>query len=139
MDPSAYNYNSAATVNESCIAVALGCIDPNAYNFDPQANTDNSTCINKVFGCTDSSALNFDPGANTEDGNCIERIVGCATDRHALNYNELANDAATCFPKKVGCMDSDAFNYDSSANTEAGYAHILSLTATGGSKVSNPL
>ena len=51
-------------------AVVLGCIDSNAINYDPNANTDDGTCIDRVFGCIDVNAYNYDNLANTDDGTC---------------------------------------------------------------------
>lgn len=55
-DPTASNYNSAATVNDgSCTyigpalpAVIAGCTDPNATNYDSTATVDNGTCTYPV-------------------------------------------------------------------------------------------
>ncbi|MDC0249722.1 hypothetical protein OAK24_02480, partial [Flavobacteriales bacterium] len=47
-----------------------------------------------IMGCTDSQAYNYDPNANTDDGSCG---IGCM-DVNAINYNSLAtvNDSAAC-------------------------------------------
>ena len=39
----------------------LGCIDPNASNYDSGANTDNGTCEYFVVGCMDAVAPYFNP------------------------------------------------------------------------------
>ena len=36
-----------------------GCTDPTAFNYDSLANVDDGSCI-PVLGCTDVNALNFD-------------------------------------------------------------------------------
>ena len=41
--------------------LALGCTDPAAVNYDPEATLDNNTC--QVFGCTDPLACNYDSTA----------------------------------------------------------------------------
>jgi uncharacterized protein (TIGR02145 family) len=46
----------------------VGCTDPEAENFDPEAFYDNGSCI--IFGCTDPMAYNFDPIAAGDDGSC---------------------------------------------------------------------
>jgi hypothetical protein len=48
-----------------------GCMDPSAYNYNSYATVDNKTCIPKIFGCIDSTACNFDSTANTNDESCI--------------------------------------------------------------------
>ena len=53
--------------------VILGCTDPLANNFNPDATVDDGTCdyTGQISGCTDPSAINFDPEALIEDCNCI--------------------------------------------------------------------
>ena len=36
-DPTAFNYNDAATDPGECIPVVFGCTDPTQYNYDPSA------------------------------------------------------------------------------------------------------
>lgn len=49
-----------------------GCMDPTALNYNPAATVDNGTCIfnNKRVGCTDIKAKNYDPDAEVDDGTC---------------------------------------------------------------------
>ena len=48
-----------------------GCMDPIAFNYDPEANVSDSSCIPKIYGCTDSLASNYNPNANImTDGSC---------------------------------------------------------------------
>lgn len=60
---SSSNYSSAPSY-------ILGCMDPNALNYNPSANRDDGKCISKKFGCTDASAINYDLSANLDDGLC---------------------------------------------------------------------
>lgn len=99
-DPDALNYNPDATLNDgSCIYNQLvGCTDPLACNFNEQALVDNGTCeYATCAGCTDEEAVNYDPTATIDDGSCsFEDILGC-TDNDALNYNPIANvDDGSC-------------------------------------------
>jgi hypothetical protein len=48
----------------------LGCLDPLALNFDPNATVSDSTCIYPNYGCTDLLANNYDPLSNIDDGSC---------------------------------------------------------------------
>ena len=80
------------------IPVVLGCMDPTAFNYDPEANHESGDCIPVVFGCLDYLAFNFDSslGANTDDGSCIDRVFGC-THTMGVNYNAAANtDDGSC-------------------------------------------
>ena len=64
-------------------------MNPQAFNYDPSANTDNASCVAVVDGCTDATAFNYNPNANTDDNHVLHK-----------------------------CMNPQAFNYDPSANTD---------------------
>ena len=50
----------------------LGCTDPNATNYDPNANVDDGSCTyGPVYGCTDPNATNYNPNATIDDGSCV--------------------------------------------------------------------
>ena len=120
-DPDAYNYDPVAnTDNGICAPVIYGCTDQNAYNYDPTANTNNGICIPIIEGCTIPEASNFDQNANTNNGNCVFEILGC-TDPDAFNYQESANtDDGSCEEVIFGCTDPSAFNFDVLANVSDG-------------------
>ena len=134
----------------------FGCMDPSAYNYNSAANTDDGSCEDVVEGCTDVSAFNFSPTANVNDGTCIAVVNGCIDNGSeisgsgqvndldgdglpAFNYNPLANtDDETCVAIVNGCIDNgsevsgsgqvndfdgdglSAFNYNPLANTDDG-------------------
>ena len=122
MDSSACNFNPTATIqtaNDICIYPiegytcngectndsdgdgicdeneAVGCTDPSAINYDPEADFGDGSCI--YTGCTDSSAVNYDPDANFDDGSC--EYPGC-TDPNALNFDPMAtiDDGSCVYP-----------------------------------------
>jgi hypothetical protein len=107
-----FNYDPLAnTDNGTCIPIVYGCTDPDAFNYDINANvnqvsaTDQSNpCIPKIYGCTDSTAINYDSLANTDNGSCITAVPGC-TDPNAYNFDPNANvpDSATCL-YDAGCI-----------------------------------
>ena len=56
---------------------SLGCTDPNASNYNPNAFADDGSCIYDVeSGCTDAEALNYNPNAIEDDGSC-EYPIDC--------------------------------------------------------------
>ena len=69
-DPTAYNYNSMATIDDGTCCFIAGCMDPTASNYNSNACHNDSSCIPWVYGCTDPSACNYDPLATQDDGTC---------------------------------------------------------------------
>ena len=51
-------------------ASVSGCTDPTAFNYDPLATIDDGSCC-FVSGCTDPTASNYDPTACHDDGSCV--------------------------------------------------------------------
>ena len=51
---------------------AQGCTDPNALNYDPNAEVDDGSCSYPppVRGCTDPTAENYNSNAEEDDGSC---------------------------------------------------------------------
>lgn len=118
-DPIAINFNPDANVdNGSCEYDILGCTDPDADNYNADATVEDGSCI--FLGCTDSAADNYDPSANVDDGSCIYYIYGC-TDPTAINYDSSANiDDGSCLYNTYGCIDPIAINYDPDATVDDG-------------------
>jgi len=59
------------TPNINCNPI-LGCTDPNANNYNANANIDDGSCVypEPVYGCTDPVASNYNPSATVDDGSC---------------------------------------------------------------------
>jgi hypothetical protein len=96
------------------IIEVYGCMNPIAFNFNPNATIDNDSCILPIFGCIDPLAQNYNSGADTDDGSCL--YPGC-TDPFAFNYDITANiDDGSCIAVVYGCTDPTAFNYYAGAN-----------------------
>ncbi len=116
-----------------------GCTDPEATNFNDQAQEDNGSC---EYLC-DAYDLFFPQVANTFCDQCCAGIQsninsgiceccpedhcvdGC-TDSSAFNYNTDANsDDGSCIPVVEGCTDSTAGNFEENANTDNGSCWFL--------------
>ena len=115
-------YNSAANIVEesNCLTIIVdGCIDSDAFNFNPLAHEDDGTCIDTVLGCIEPNAFNFNMLANTDDGSCEANLEGC-TDSTSFNYNPLANiNDNSCVGEILGCTDTGFVEYDTQANTDS--------------------
>lgn len=48
----------------------VGCMDPDALNFDPNATSPGACDYPVVEGCTDPTSTNYNPEANLDDGSC---------------------------------------------------------------------
>ena len=117
-NPDAENYNLEANVEDnSCIIYA--CTNPDAENYNLEATNDDDSCI--IFGCTNLNAENYNLEANVEDNSCV--IYGCLISFFP-NYNPLAtNDDGSCDMSSsdiYGCTDSQYVEYNPVANIDNG-------------------
>ena len=119
--------------------IVLGCLDPNASNYNRSANINDGSCTYpptnppRIRGCTDRGAINFNPYASENDGTCRYRdpeappalppvpVYGC-TDPDATNYLPTAtvNTGCTYPPRIQGCTNPSATNYNSAAEIDDG-------------------
>ena len=103
----------------------LGCTDPSAKNYNPNATTDDGSCEYKpvISGCMNPEAVNYNPEATIDDGSCIIApiVYGC-TNPKAINYNPNAtDDDGTCqLALTYGCTDPEAMNYDPTVDIDDG-------------------
>jgi hypothetical protein len=124
-DPSASNFNPAATVDDgSCVATVLGCTAPAACNYDPEANVEDGSCEfpAQYYTCDDECVLDDDG-----DGVCNPlELSGCQDDT-ACNYDESATDPGTCFYPDEGynCDGSPLCLEDLNANGAIDVGDVL--------------
>ena len=84
-----------------------------------------------VRGCTQPAALNYNPRANANGTGldaksarayaCVPRKHGCVN-RSASNFNRSANVdtvPSSCVMRRYGCTERAAYNFDSRANTKS--------------------
>jgi N-acetylneuraminic acid mutarotase len=64
-DALAYNYSNLAISDDGSCCYISGCTDPLSLNYDSFSCYDDGSCIAPILGCTNPSATNFDPNANT--------------------------------------------------------------------------
>ena len=97
-----------------------GCTNPNAENYNPDANNDDGSCV--ATGCTYPGADNYDAVNTAEDGSCI--FSGC-TDATADNYIPYANnDDGSCVFEP--CAGGDC-PLDTNGDGEIGSADLLAF------------
>ena len=124
-DPSASNFNPAATVDDgSCVATVLGCTAPASCNYDPEANVEDGSCEfpAQYYTCDDECVLDDDG-----DGVCNPlELSGCQDDT-ACNYDESATDPGTCFYPDEGynCDGSPLCLEDLNANGAIDVGDVL--------------
>ena len=105
-----------------------GCTDPEAYEFNPDANVDDGSCTYPNYGaCTDESALNYDADADWDDGSCEYECIcaeiydpvcadgvvysnACEAECAGV-VNYISGDCVV-----TGCMDDTANNFNVDAN-----------------------
>ena len=102
-----------------CIDVVYGCLDSIAYNYNDTANTADTCYYNP--GCTNPGYLEYYTQgfvADIDDGSCDKLAIFGCMDTMAFNYDSTANvDNGGCIAVILGCMNPLAFNYNSNANT----------------------
>ena len=77
-----------------------GCTDPSAFNFEAAATHNDGSCLPKIWGCTDAAASNYEAFFNTDDGSC--RLPGCLDDPSASNYDaDAAFDDGSCSSRRA--------------------------------------
>lgn len=74
-----------------------------------------------VSGCSYSGRIICNDGTYSKSCTCPKTYIYGCTDSNAINYNSSANtDDGSCIKKVMGCMNSSAINYNSAANVEDG-------------------
>ena len=134
-----FSIQGIGTLGSVTTSVISGCMDPNAFNYNDAATIDDGSCIARKLGCTDASASNYNATANTDDGSCF--FLGCMQGPIANIANESqANSAITggtagstnfdsnatvsdglCIPGVYGCTDNSMWNYNPLANVASSY------------------
>jgi len=105
MNPNATNYNPQAVI-ESGDCQFTGCVNPTAVNYNPQATIDDGSCV--IIGCMNPNADNYNPQANQTDNSC----------RICVNGNCGPCTPATC--GVLGCTNPASPNYDPLATVDDG-------------------
>ena len=70
----------------ACPPPILGCMDPNALNYDSLATIDDGSCSYPYLipGCMDSSSSNFNPWAQVDNGSCLSGPSSCPSGQSSV-------------------------------------------------------
>jgi len=112
-------YPGYTNCGNSCEEKVVGCTDSIAYNYSPEANVDTLCYYNP--GCMFPYYLTYHTQgfiADVDDGSCDTIAVFACMDTAAFNYDSTANVNTGCEAIILGCMQPLAFNYEPLANTE---------------------
>ena len=92
----------------------LGCVDPQAENFNSTATEDDGSCNYIVFGCTNDLASNYNIDATNDDGSCV-----FCNDPVASNYFSGEN--------VTFCIDDVINNYTLESGSDGLYDYCFIL------------
>ena len=111
-----FSFDGAGTFNangesSSGAGNACGCTDPEASNYDEDAEYENDSCL--YPGCTDATACNYDASATTDDASCNYADEGYDCDGNCLVDTD--GDGVCDQFEVAGCMDATACNYNADA------------------------
>ena len=121
-----FSFDGAGTFNangesSSGAGNACGCTDPEASNYDEDAEYENDSCL--YPGCTDATACNYDASATTDDASCNYADEGYDCDGNCLVDTD--GDGVCDQFEVAGCMDATACNYNADATDATNHANML--------------
>ena len=109
------------TVTTASGAIA-GCTDPTASNYNSAATVDDGSCTYignaLIGGCTDPNAINYNPAANADDGSCRY-----ATPPNAPEFQSLSCSATGPDANGIYTFNYTTYWVDKS-NNESGFAVV---------------
>ena len=112
-------------MNEPINDVIMGCTDPTASNYNPNATEDDDSCVYEISGCTNEDAVNYNPEATVDDDSCI--ILGC-TDENAINYNpDATDDNGSCEYSNASILNGNWNIISLDYNTEIDLSFLESI------------
>jgi hypothetical protein len=125
-------------LNDECgEGPVYGCTDPQAINYNENANTDDGSCEYDIIidygGCTDPNALNYDPNATFDDGSCeyeiicdgIEATVNIFTDLYA---SEMSWELVDLDGASVASGSGFTNDYSTNVCLEEGSSYTMIMT-----------
>ncbi len=123
INPNACNYNPDAVESDgSCYFSGDPCDDGDASTSNDMYN-DSCECEGEsaIVGCVNPNACNYDPDAVESDGSCYFPGDPC-DDGDASTSNDMYNDSCECEGESAitGCINPNACNYNADATESDG-------------------
>jgi len=121
--PGSCNYDPIATLNDfSCVGPGGLCDDGNENTVDDFYNLD-CVCAGYLLGCINPDACNYNAEAGVDDGSCI--VIGAVCDDNDLGTdNDVVGVDCVCAGdpngQTPGCMAIEACNYNAAATIDDG-------------------
>jgi hypothetical protein len=107
------NYDSAANVNDGCVVAIEGCMDPTAANYDSAATINSLTwCVPLVEGCMMPPELPNGPYKSYDLGTSEFKFTAT---KHKRGQCFSQTATGTIPAARVGCTVPGAMNYDPTA------------------------
>ena len=128
-DPTACNYNAAATDSATCDFLScLGCTSVEACNFDETATQDDGTCVFADAACQecaeDGTVVLFDvDGDGICDQDESQGITLCVQLQSFASEDDGTCEFLTCLV--LGCTLDGACNFNPDANTNDGSCEFV--------------
>jgi hypothetical protein len=128
---------------QSCLTPVLGCTNPLALNYNPNATADNGSCLYSADVCcsTLGGINNFCPLTNCANDVCALDPFCCSTGWDSICAS-TAIETPSCNCPIPGCTNPLALNYNPAATVEDGsctYDPELCCSSLGGSGIFCPL
>ena len=117
-EPQACNFDPEADGPGPCDYTCYGCTAPSACNYMENALIDDGSCL-QASGCTHPAACNFDLFALCDDGSCAFAEEGLDCAGQCLSGDEDA-DGICDGDEFSGCTHVDACNFIQGATEDDG-------------------
>ena len=92
LNPQIENYETLYCWGSAEASCVYGCIDPEANNYNQNADLDDGSCEYDIWGCTDDEAINYNSLATLDDGSCVYPPEDCDGSYYAPNTFTPNND-----------------------------------------------
>jgi hypothetical protein len=108
----ALNYDLNAEIDDNSCCYAAGCTDSTALNFNPEACFDDNSCVPIILGCDNPQASNYNLNANSLSAFTGPNYIDLGTGGY--HYNDMWNMVFNCYElvtiKSIDLISENTFN-----------------------------